>query len=96
MLCIGPAGENLVRYANATTEFVHSASKWGCGAVMGSKNLKAIAVRGTKGPLYADHRKVWELFRTYATSSKTALRKLTESRFGHYQSPPSSESTHLI
>ncbi len=88
VLCIGPAGENLVRYANATTEFVHSASKWGSGAVMGSKNLKAIAVRGTKGPLYADHGKVWELFKTYATSSKTALRKLSESRWGHYTSPP--------
>jgi aldehyde:ferredoxin oxidoreductase len=50
ILCIGPAGENLVRYANATTEFIHSASKWGCGAVMGSKNIKAVAVRGTKGP----------------------------------------------
>jgi aldehyde:ferredoxin oxidoreductase len=58
VLCIGPAGENLVRYANASAEFVHSASKWGCGAVMGSKNLKAIAIRGTKGPLYADHRRV--------------------------------------
>ncbi|MFC1816755.1 aldehyde ferredoxin oxidoreductase N-terminal domain-containing protein [Thermodesulfobacteriota bacterium] len=89
VLCIGPAGENLVRFANATSEFVHSANKWGPGAVMGSKNLKAVAVRGTKGPLYADHRKVWELFRTYATSSKTALRKLTESRFGHTNSMPS-------
>ncbi len=89
VLCIGPAGENLVRYANVTSEFVHSASKWGCGAVMGSKNLKAIAVRGTKGPLYSDHRKVWELFRTYATNGETALRKLGESRFGHSQSPPS-------
>ena len=89
VLCIGPAGENLVRYANATTEFVHSASKWGCGAVMGSKNLKAVAVRGTKGPLYADHKKVWELFRTYATSPKTALRKLSESRWGHSSSIPS-------
>ena len=88
ILCIGPAGENLVRYANATTEFVHSASKWGCGAVMGSKNLKAICVKGTKGPLYADHQKVWQLFRTYATSSKTALRKLSESRWGHTTSPP--------
>jgi aldehyde:ferredoxin oxidoreductase len=83
VLCIGPAGENLVRYANATTEFVHSASKWGCGAVMGSKNLKAIAVRGTKGPLYADHQKVWQLFKTYATSPRTAFRKLDESRWGH-------------
>ena len=89
VLCIGPAGENLVRYANATTEFVHSASKWGCGAVMGSKNLKAIAVKGTKGPLYADHQKAWELFRTYATSPKTALRKLDESRWGHASSPAS-------
>jgi aldehyde:ferredoxin oxidoreductase len=87
VLCIGPAGENLVRYANATTEFVHSASKWGCGAVMGSKNLKAIAVRGTKGPLYADHQKVWDLFRTYATSRSAAFRKIGESRWGHTTSP---------
>ncbi len=87
VLCIGPAGENLVRCANVTTEFVHSASKWGCGAVMGSKNLKAIAVRGTKGPAYADHRKVWELFRAYAVSPHTALHKLGESRWGHYSSP---------
>ncbi len=89
VLCIGPAGENLVRYANATTEFVHSASKWGCGAVMGSKNLKAIAVKGTKGPLYADHGQVWQLFKTYATSSKTALHRLSESRWGHMTSIPS-------
>ena len=88
VLCIGPAGENLVRYANATTEFVHSASKWGCGAVMGSKNLKAIAVRGTKGPVYADHGRVWDLFRTYATSPKTALHKLSRIRFGASASPP--------
>jgi aldehyde:ferredoxin oxidoreductase len=88
VLCIGPAGENLVRYANATTEFIHSASKWGCGAVMGSKNLKAIAVRGTKGPLYADHPKVWELFKTYVTSPLTALHKLRESRWGHTLSMP--------
>ncbi|MEE8470165.1 MAG: aldehyde ferredoxin oxidoreductase C-terminal domain-containing protein, partial [Dehalococcoidia bacterium] len=89
VLCIGPAGENLVRYANATTEFIHSASKWGCGAVMGSKNLKAIAVKGSKEPLYADHEKVWQLFKDYATSPKAALRKLDESRWGHSVSPPS-------
>ena len=88
VLCIGPAGENLVRYANASTEFIHSASKWGCGAVMGSKNLKAIAVRGTKGPLYADHKKVWELFKKYATSPITMARKLEESRWGHTTSMP--------
>lgn len=88
VLCIGPAGENLVRFANVTTEFVHSASKWGCGAVMGSKNLKAIAVRGTKGPLYADHERVWELFSTYAINPRTALHKIGRSRFGASTSPP--------
>lgn len=89
LLCIGPAGENLVRYANVTTEFIHSASKWGSGAVMGSKNLKAIAVRGTKSPLYVDHIKVWELFRAYATSPITMAHKLSESRWGHSLSMPS-------
>ncbi|MFC1952271.1 aldehyde ferredoxin oxidoreductase N-terminal domain-containing protein [Chloroflexota bacterium] len=88
VLCIGPAGENLVRYANASTEFVHSASKWGCGALMGSKNLKAVAVKGNKGPLYADHGKVWELFRKYATSPITAARRLGENRWGRTLSMP--------
>jgi aldehyde:ferredoxin oxidoreductase len=88
ILCIGPAGENLVRYANATTEFIHSASKWGGGAVMGSKNIKAVAVRGTKGPLHADHKKVWELFTTYACSPSTRLYRLDENRWGHATSIP--------
>lgn len=46
--CIGPAGENLVRFANVMFDSFRSASKAGAGCVMGSKNLKAIAVRGTK------------------------------------------------
>jgi aldehyde:ferredoxin oxidoreductase len=87
VLCIGPAGENLVRFANASTEFAHSASKWGCGAVMGSKNLKAVCVRGTKGPLYADHQKIWELFKRYAANPWTGLFRLNESRWGHSKSP---------
>jgi aldehyde:ferredoxin oxidoreductase len=49
--CIGPGGENLVRYANITNELAHFNGRNGMGAVMGSKNLKAIAVRGTKKPL---------------------------------------------
>ena len=47
--CIGPAGENLVRFASVQHELKHGAGRTGMGAVMGSKNLKAIAVRGTKG-----------------------------------------------
>jgi len=44
---IGPAGENLVRYACISNELAHFNGRTGMGAVMGSKNLKAIAVRGT-------------------------------------------------
>jgi len=43
----GPAGENLVRYANVMTGIKDSAGRSGMGAVMGSKNLKAVAARGT-------------------------------------------------
>ncbi len=46
ILQIGIAGENLVRYAAATNELRHFNGRSGMGAVMGSKNLKAIAVRG--------------------------------------------------
>jgi aldehyde:ferredoxin oxidoreductase len=46
-LCIGVAGENLVRFANVMTGLKNAAGRSGMGAVMGSKNLKAIAVRGT-------------------------------------------------
>ena len=46
--CIGPAGENLVRYASITNDGGRQAGRGGPGAVMGSKNLKALAVRGTQ------------------------------------------------
>ena len=45
---IGPAGEHLVRFANLTNDRYRQAGRTGMGAVMGSKNLKAVAVRGTK------------------------------------------------
>jgi len=44
--CIGPAGENLVKYANIIFGR-RAAGRCGAGAVLGSKKLKAIAVRGT-------------------------------------------------
>ncbi|MFX1446473.1 MAG: aldehyde ferredoxin oxidoreductase N-terminal domain-containing protein, partial [Promethearchaeota archaeon] len=44
---IGPAGENLVNIACIINDKHHAAGRCGMGAVMGSKNLKAIAVRGT-------------------------------------------------
>ncbi len=44
--CIGPAGENLVKYACICSDRGHICSTNGCGAVMASKKLKAIAVHG--------------------------------------------------
>ena len=44
---IGQAGENLVRYANVMTGIKNAAGRTGMGCVMGSKNLKAVSVRGT-------------------------------------------------
>jgi len=44
---IGPAGENLVRFACIMNDRYRAAGRTGLGAVMGSKNIKAIAVRGT-------------------------------------------------
>jgi len=52
--CIGPAGEHIVHYATIRSGTGNSASRTGMGAVMGSKRLKAIAVRGTRGLTVAD------------------------------------------
>jgi len=55
---IGPAGENLVRFANIVNELKHFNGRNGLGAVMGSKKLKAIAVRGTKSIGIYDKEKI--------------------------------------
>lgn len=53
ILTIGPAGENLVKFACISHDFGRQAGRIGIGAVLGSKNIKAIAVRGTKDvPIY--------------------------------------------
>ena len=53
---IGPAGENLVRFAAILNDLHRAAGRSGVGAVMGSKLLKAIAVRGTGGVRLSDPR----------------------------------------
>ncbi|MEA2089371.1 MAG: aldehyde ferredoxin oxidoreductase C-terminal domain-containing protein [Thermoproteota archaeon] len=50
MVYIGPAGENMVRTAAVMSKWAHAAGYGGYGAVMGSKNLKAVLAKGT-GPL---------------------------------------------
>ena len=63
---IGPAGENLVRYACVVNELKHANGRTGMGAVMGSKNLKAVAVRGTKKLDIHDPEKLRELSKELA------------------------------
>ncbi|MEA1904475.1 MAG: aldehyde ferredoxin oxidoreductase family protein [Candidatus Hadarchaeota archaeon] len=47
--CIGPAGENLTKFASIMVSYYNAAARGGIGTVMGSKRLKAIAVDGRKG-----------------------------------------------
>jgi aldehyde:ferredoxin oxidoreductase len=57
----GLAGENLVRYALVANDLNEVAGRTGMGAVMGSKKLKAIAVRGTANVPVADRAKLLEI-----------------------------------
>jgi aldehyde:ferredoxin oxidoreductase len=59
----GPAGENLVRFAAIINMSNRANGRTGMGAVMGSKNLKAVAVRGKMRPSLADRRALIDLAR---------------------------------
>ncbi|MDP9320049.1 MAG: aldehyde ferredoxin oxidoreductase family protein [Chloroflexota bacterium] len=63
---IGPAGENLVRIAGIVNDFKDIAGRAGLGAVMGSKKLKAIVVRGSRNVPLHDAAKVKEIGRWVA------------------------------
>jgi aldehyde:ferredoxin oxidoreductase len=79
---IGAGGENLVRYACIMTGTRHAAGRTGMGAVMGAKNLKAIAVRGRKWRGEKDE-KVRQSVREYAEKIRTAPRYETYARFSN-------------
>ena len=68
--CIGQAGENLNAYASIINER-HAAGRKGVGAVMGSKNLKAIAVRGDQEVPVADA----EAFKTALKAMQNAMKE---------------------
>ncbi len=64
---IGPAGEGLVRFACVNTDWSRNAGRTGIGAVMGSKNLKAIVVRGEQDlPVFDIKALMQEAERAYA------------------------------
>ncbi len=64
---IGPGGEKLVRYAAILSDLYCAAGRCGMGAVMGSKNLKAVAIRGTTPLALADE----DLFHDLSTQAST-------------------------
>lgn len=70
--CIGPSGENLVKFAMIDCDWHRQAGRGGGGAVMGAKNLKAIVARGVgKASLYDPDR--------FKAARKVALGQLKES-----------------
>ncbi len=71
ILTIGPAGEKLVKFACISHDFGRQAGRTGIGAVLGSKNIKAIAVKGT-GSI-----PVFDLKKAYA-KGKQAFKKVAE------------------
>jgi aldehyde:ferredoxin oxidoreductase len=64
VLAIGPAGENLVRFAAIGNDKGHFVGRTGLGAVMGAKRLKAISVRGEGKLAKADETRYRELLKT--------------------------------
>ncbi len=79
---IGPGGENLVRYACVMHGLKDAAGRTGMGAVMGSKKLKAVAVRGTTNLEGADHPTIQAMARRAAQEVKEEKRSAWASKAG--------------
>jgi len=86
--CIGPAGENLVRYAIVLSETKNAAGQGGFGAVMGSKNLKAIAAHGTGAIKVAHPEDLLEL--------SMAVNKAFDESMGLGNRPPASAPANMV
>lgn len=80
--CIGPAGENMVHFASIMTDYGNACGKTGMGAVMGSKNLKAVAVRGTRGFYIADPEKYKSVARNLLTRIQKGITYKAFSKVG--------------
>ncbi|MFB3887299.1 MAG: aldehyde ferredoxin oxidoreductase N-terminal domain-containing protein [Thermodesulfobacteriota bacterium] len=86
IVSIGPAGEHLVRNASIDHDFYHHAARLGMGAVMGSKNIKAIAVKGTKSPSYVKPDLLYNVMLKWLKEDKEE--KVGRRRWGHSVSMP--------
>ena len=75
---IGPAGENMVRYACIINDLGHAAGRTGMGAVMGSKNVKAIAVKASKNVEVWDKDGIKSLALWLRDNYKTLAKRLVD------------------
>lgn len=82
VLTIGPGGEKLVRFANVMTGVKNAGGRSGMGAVLGSKNLKAVAVRGTMDIKIAHPAEALEYNREFMTQITTSKVNQTQGRLG--------------
>jgi aldehyde:ferredoxin oxidoreductase len=79
---IGPAGENLCKYACINSDLYRQAGRGGVGAVMGSKKLKAIVVKGNKRPNIQDQKKISDLIRGNYQRAKKSQVFQARSKYG--------------
>ncbi len=78
----GPAGEKLVRFANVIADTCDAFGRAGMGAVMGSKNLRAVVVRGGEGPEFSDPGSIKNLNRSASQRLPGSGFPETLSRYG--------------
>lgn len=79
----GPGGENLVKYACILNNVKHANGRTGLGAVMGSKNLRAVAVRGTNRKLAVhDEEGIRDITRWFAMNWRDNPRQVTQGKLG--------------
>ncbi len=72
VICIGPAGENLVAISCPTADSHRNPGRGGLGAVFGSKNLKALAVKGSEKPANGNQEKIDEIRKDIMARAKKA------------------------
>jgi len=81
-ICIGPAGENLVKFACVSSEYFRKAGRGGAGAVMGSKNLKLLAIRGSGSISCADLQSLYDLIVKHRERYKKSTIGSARRRYG--------------
>ncbi len=82
ILAIGPGGENGCRFACIISDLDHAAGRTGMGAVMGSKNLKAIVVRGRRRPNNKTSSNQRQAIRNYVQQMRNSPQFETVSTYG--------------